>query len=92
MSAPTAVICSFRLGGADGVSVEARKWQWALHELGFMTRRVAGDFDDGLRNADAWLPFLAIDPPPGAHVEADALWAALAGADPSSWRTSARCR
>jgi mannosylglucosylglycerate synthase len=81
VSAPTAVICSFRLGGSDGVSVEARKWEWALHELGFATRRVAGDFDDGLRGDDAWLPFLAINPPPGARVEADALGAVLASAD-----------
>jgi glycosyltransferase involved in cell wall biosynthesis len=81
VSAPTAVFCSFRLGGTDGVSVEARKWEWALHELGFATRRVAGDFGDGLRNDDTWLPFLAIDPPPGARIEPDALAATLAGAD-----------
>ena len=38
---------SYRLGGADGVAVEARKWEWALHELGFDVRRVAGELDDG---------------------------------------------
>ena len=38
---------SFRLGGADGVAVEARKWAWALGELGFEVRRVAGEIDDG---------------------------------------------
>ena len=32
---PVAVQLSYRLGGADGVAVEARKWEWALHELGF---------------------------------------------------------
>ena len=40
--APQAVTISFRLGGDDGVSVEARKWAAALRELGFETRRVAG--------------------------------------------------
>jgi len=81
VSTPTAVFCSFRLGGADGVSVETRKWEWALRELGFNTRRVAGDFADGLRPDDTWLSFLQIDPPPGTRTEPDALSAALAGAD-----------
>jgi glycosyltransferase involved in cell wall biosynthesis len=81
VSAPTAVFCSFRLGGADGVSVETKKWEWAIRELGFTTRRVAGDFADGLRPDDTWLPFLEIDPPPGTRAEPDALSAALAGAD-----------
>jgi hypothetical protein len=35
---PTAVQLSYRLGGADGVAVEARKWEWALRELGFEVR------------------------------------------------------
>ena len=77
---PVAVQVSFRLGGADGVAVEARKWEWALGELGFRVRRVAGELDDGLRPDDAWLPFLAIDPVDGAAPEPDALAAALAGA------------
>ena len=64
---PVAVQVSYRLGGADGVAVEARKWEWALHELGFRVRRVAGELDDGLRPDDIWLPFLAIDPPDGQH-------------------------
>jgi len=81
VSAPVAVICSFRLGGTDGVSNEAAKWEWALRELGFATRRVAGELSDGLRPDDAWLPFLAIEPVPGAPVEPDALAAAVAGAD-----------
>jgi mannosylglucosylglycerate synthase len=81
VSTPTAVFLSFRLGGADGVSVETRKWEWAARELGFHTRRVAGEFADGLRPDDAWLPFLEIDPPAGARPEPDALSAALAGAD-----------
>jgi mannosylglucosylglycerate synthase len=75
-----AVQLSYRLGGADGVAVEARKWEWALHELGFDVRRVAGEFDDGLRPDDAWLPFLAIDPAEGSRPEPDGLSAAVAGA------------
>jgi glycosyltransferase involved in cell wall biosynthesis len=39
---PLAAVVSFRLGGPDGVSVEAAKWQWALTKLGFTTRTVAG--------------------------------------------------
>src|SRR4029079_9978862 len=68
------------LGGADGVAVEAAKWEWALRELGFTVRRVAGEFEL-LRPDDTWLPFLAIDPVPGARVDAGALGAAIAGAD-----------
>ena len=81
MSAPVAVLCSFRLGGTDGVSIEARKWEWALRELGFSTRRVAGELSDGLRPDDVWVPFLAIEPAPGARTEPDVLAAALAGSD-----------
>ncbi len=40
---PTAALLSFRLGGSDGVSIEAAKWQWALAELGFATVTVAGE-------------------------------------------------
>ena len=40
---PLAASLSFRLGGADGVSVEAGKWQWALRRLGFEVVTIAGD-------------------------------------------------
>ena len=40
--ARTAAIVSFRFGATDGVSVEARKWAWALAELGVAVRWVAG--------------------------------------------------
>jgi glycosyltransferase involved in cell wall biosynthesis len=80
VSAPEAVVVSYRLGGADGVAVEATKWEWALRELGFTLRRVAGEFEL-LRPDDTWLPFLAIDPVPGARVDPGALGAAIAGAD-----------
>ncbi len=39
---PTAALLSFRLGGTDGVAVEAAKWQQALASLGFTTFTVAG--------------------------------------------------
>jgi len=35
-------VVSFRLGGADGVSVVARQWGWALGRLGWSVRTVAG--------------------------------------------------
>ena len=41
VTSPVAVQLSYRLGGSDGVAVEARKWEWALQELGFRVRRVA---------------------------------------------------
>ena len=78
---PVAIQLSYRLGGADGVAVEARKWEWALHELGFDVRRVAGELDDGLRPDDTWLPFLSIEPGDDRPPEPAALAAALAGAD-----------
>jgi glycosyltransferase involved in cell wall biosynthesis len=79
--APVVVQLSYRLGGTDGVAVEARKWEWALRELGFDVRRIAGELDDGLRPDDTWLPFLAIDPVDGSTADPGALGAALAGAD-----------
>jgi len=39
---PTAALLSFRLGGTDGVAIEAAKWQRALEVLGFDTYTVAG--------------------------------------------------
>ena len=78
---PTAVQLSYRLGGADGVAVETRKWEWALHELGFSVRRVAGEFDDATRADDVTLPFLAIEPPDDTAPAPDQLAASLAGVD-----------
>ena len=40
-----------------------------------------GEFDDGLRPDDTWLPFLAIDPVDGSTPDPGALSATLAGAD-----------
>ena len=70
---------SFRLGGGDGVAVEARKWAAALTELGFTTRRIAGEIEDGGDPDDVVLPGLAISAPePPSAAE---LAAALDGAD-----------
>jgi mannosylglucosylglycerate synthase len=71
---PGAALVSFRLGGGDGVSVEAAKWGWALGQLGFDVTTVAGE---GV--ADHVLPGLAIaatEPPTGGE-----LISVLAGAD-----------
>ena len=53
---------SFRLGGEDGVAVEAAKWAGALGLLGWTVRSVAG-----AGPVDAVLPGLAMgapEPPP----------------------------
>ncbi len=49
------VVISFRLGGTDGVSIEAAKWIGALRSLGHHVRTIAGDGD-----ADVIMPELAI--------------------------------
>jgi glycosyltransferase involved in cell wall biosynthesis len=71
---PTAAFLSFRLGGSDGVAIEADKWASALRQLGFATVTVAGDGP-----VDRLLPGLAIgadEPPTPAEVDG-----ALADAD-----------
>ncbi|HEY3701354.1 MAG TPA: hypothetical protein VGL32_03775, partial [Acidimicrobiales bacterium] len=67
---PTAAIVSFRLGGPDGVGVEAAKWAWALGELGFSVRTVAGE-----GQVQRLVPGLAMDAsePPTADAVEDAL-------------------
>jgi mannosylglucosylglycerate synthase len=65
---------SFRLGGSDGVAIEAAKWADALGLLGFTVRSVAG-----AGPVDHVLPGLAMQAPePPTRAEVDA---ALAGAD-----------
>ncbi len=68
---PTASIVSFRLGGGDGVAVEAAKWDAALGHLGWDVRRVAG----GGEGVDTVLPGLAMDAaePPTRTALTDAL-------------------
>ncbi len=51
----TALIVSFRLGGSDGVSIEAAKWAGALRQLGFSITTLAG-----AGTADCIAPGLAI--------------------------------
>ncbi len=77
--APQAAVVSYRLGGNDGVSVEARKWAWALGELGFEVRRVAGAIEDGGRADDVVVPGLTIAP--AASPDPNLLAGAIAGAD-----------
>jgi glycosyltransferase involved in cell wall biosynthesis len=76
-----AALVSFRLGGPDGVSIEAAKWQWALGQLGFLVRTVAGEGP-----VDCRIPGLAVGgavagcgPPP--PVDERELTTALDGAD-----------
>ena len=52
----TLAIISYRLGGEDGVSVEAAKWAWAFGGLGFKVVTVAGS-----GTADRLVPGLAMD-------------------------------
>jgi glycosyltransferase involved in cell wall biosynthesis len=81
---------SFRLGGPDGVSVQAATWGRALERLGYSVRRVAGELADGPRPGDVVVPGLAVAaeaaPGPGGQrpaapqgPSADELRAALAG-------------
>jgi mannosylglucosylglycerate synthase len=81
MGTPTAVLLSYRLGGQDGVSVEARKWQWALESLDFTVRRVAGEFDDDLASADLCLPFLSRERRTGRAADSGEIGVALGDAD-----------
>jgi glycosyltransferase involved in cell wall biosynthesis len=74
------VLVSYRLGGTDGVSVEAKKWEWALRVLGFTTRRIAGHICDEPRPDDLVLPGIAIDAPDDS-ADPGRLATALAGAD-----------
>lgn len=69
-----AAVVSFRLGAADGVSVEAAKWTAALQRLGWTVRTVAG-----AGRAQVLLPGLDLDAP--APPTAAQLRRTLAGAD-----------
>jgi hypothetical protein len=80
-TAPTAALISFRLGGADGVSVEAAKWAWALRRLGFAVVTIAGQ-----GTADVVIEGLAAGeglsgPHPPPPLDPDAVEAALYGTD-----------
>lgn len=77
---PVAVSVSFRLGGADGVSVEAAKWASALTVLGFDVKTVAGSgpVDELVAGLDAgtWLTGRPQEP-----LDTAALERSLRGAD-----------
>src|SRR5882724_9842927 len=60
MPRPVATMVSFRLGGPDGVSVQAATWGRALERLGYRLRRVAGELADGPRPGDVVVPGLAV--------------------------------
>ena len=83
---------SFRLGGPDGVSVQAATWGRALERLGYSLRRVAGELADGPGPGDVVVPGLAVaaEAAPGPAGQrpaapegpsADELRSALAGSD-----------
>lgn len=76
---PVAASVSFRLGGPDGVSVEAAKWQWALGQLGFDVLTIAGegpvDITVGGLSPGEWLTGV-----PAPPVDFRQLRAALEGA------------
>jgi glycosyltransferase involved in cell wall biosynthesis len=61
-----AVSLSFRLGGADGVSIEAGKWQDALRQLGYHVRTVAAEGDVDVRvpglGVGEWLNGRPVEP------------------------------
>jgi glycosyltransferase involved in cell wall biosynthesis len=74
---PVAAVVSYRLGHADGVSVEAAKWMGALRVLGYDVLTVAGD---GV--ADVIFPGLAYDAPDDvAPPPVDELASTFAAAD-----------
>ena len=79
-AAPLVAVVSFRLGGADGVSIEAAKWIDAFRRLGYRTRTVAGSgpVDVTVEGIDAgeWLTGR-----PAGRPDRAGLRRALAGAD-----------
>jgi glycosyltransferase involved in cell wall biosynthesis len=75
----TVATISYRLGGGDGVAIEARKWANALRELGFATRRIAGTIEDDGQPGDIVIPGIAIDA--DETVDPTAVEAAFDGAD-----------
>ncbi|MDQ6616312.1 MAG: hypothetical protein M3083_16615 [Actinomycetota bacterium] len=80
MSPPVAALVSFRLGGPDGVSVEAAKWAWALGQLGFAVRTIAGagPVDHLVPGLAAGADLARAEPPP---LDVGALEHALAPVD-----------
>lgn len=76
---PVVAMVSFRLGGTDGVSVAASTWGWALGQIGWEVRTVAG-----AGPVDVVVRGLGIDPdggPPPPPPTPEEVVEALAGAD-----------
>jgi glycosyltransferase involved in cell wall biosynthesis len=72
-----ATFVSYRLGGTDGVSIEAAKWAGALTTLGFAPRRVAGEVLRAPAPGDVVVPWLALAPPPDRATPDPAAFARL---------------
>ena len=64
-------IVSFRLGGSDGVAIEARKWSTALETSGHSVTRIAGEFGDATMGSDVHIPAIALAPRQDADPAAD---------------------
>lgn len=64
-------ILSFRLGGSDGVAIEAAKWARALETSGHEVSRIAGEFGDATSGRDVHIPALALTPRADANPPAD---------------------
>ena len=75
-------ILSFRLGGSDGVSVEAAKWASALQALGYHIRTIAGE-----GTADVILPGLGAGAELGGAAPPPLPAAELRRAVADSWLT-----
>jgi mannosylglucosylglycerate synthase len=71
----TVAVVSYRLGGQDGVSIEAAKWAWAFRSLGWDVTTLAGAGD-----ADHLLPGLAMDAGVGKLEDVAALGSSVADA------------
>jgi len=78
---PVATVVSYRLGGSDGVSVEAAKWIRALRVLGFEIRRVAGEMAGPRHEGDIVLPEIAIGAAGAPPIAAPEIAAAIDGSD-----------
>ena len=78
---PTVTLLSYRLGGTDGVAIEAAKWAEAFGRLGWSVRTVCGASGDAAFDAQhhAVVPGLSIDAT--QPTDRPSLDAALAGAD-----------
>jgi glycosyltransferase involved in cell wall biosynthesis len=80
-----AVVISFRIGGADGVSVEIAKWHQALLALGYEVAFLAGQYSAFSPDLPPAEPEWVIDP--GLGVGSSVSGVAAPPPDPHRWRT-----